>query len=406
MDPLLDAAIDRVYECAMAPSQWPLTLQKVADCFGDVGCILLYSRDDGSYGVIQSPSLDMLVPIYMDGGWNTRDTRAIRTRERGYFFGRDVITDRDVLTDDEIQTDPFYTEFLARFGLKYFAASMVSPDTHTEVALSVQRASGKPAYTDDELSRLAIIGKHVERALRLSIRLLDEGLAKNGLADALTRMDAGVFILDALGRVKFSNAAAEKFVGNGVDIGNDAKLRFALPHDAAAKTGRGSPLELLPHHQRPIQIPRQGSSRPLMAYLLPVPQSANPAYDFLSHARAIVLLIDPAGAPPDPALRSARADAGGIEGRSLGRLRRRAAGCGREARRRRGHGPQGAEKRVRENRGVAPERTRLADGAAGAQESRLGRFVFYGHIHPVMAGVRPSHPRLVSLKLARRGCPA
>lgn len=302
MDPLLDAAIDRVYECAMAPSQWPLTLQKVADCFGDVGCILLYSRDDGSYGVIQSPSLDQVVASYMADGWNSRDIRAIHARERGYFFGRDAITERDVVTEQEMASDPYYTEFLSGFGLRYFAAAMVSPDAHTEVALSVQRASGKPAYTDDELSRLAIIGKHVERALRLSIRLLDEGLAKNGLANALTRLDAGVFILDALGRVKFSNAAAEKFVGNGVDIGDDAKLRFALPHDVAPKTGRGSLIELLPHHQRPIQIQRPGMSRPLMAYLLPVPQSANPAHDFLSHARAIVLLIDPAGAPPDPTL--------------------------------------------------------------------------------------------------------
>lgn len=297
----LDAAIDQIYECAMAPSQWPLALQKVADCFDDVGCILLYSRDDGSYGVVQSPSLDVLIPAYMEG-WNTRDIRAIRSRERGYFFGRDVITDRDVVTEIEIQSDPFYTDFLNRFGLKYFAASMVSPDPHIEVALSVQRASDKPPYNGDELSDLAIIGKHVERSLRLSIRLLDEGCTKNGLAAALSRLDIGVFILDGLGRVRFSNSAAERFIGDGVELEGDARLRFTSSNEVSTRRRTSSVLDLLPNHQRPIQIHRQKSSRPLIAYLLPVPSSANPTHDFLKNARAIVLLMDSAGAPADPAL--------------------------------------------------------------------------------------------------------
>lgn len=295
----IDTAIDQIYECALAPSCWPIALQKVADCFGDVGCILLYNRDDGSFGVVQSHSLDRLIPEYAQN-WSMRDIRALRTRERGYFFERDVITDRDVVTESEIQSDPFYAEFLKKFGLKYFAASMVSPDSRTEVALSVQRAINKLPFTDEELAQLSILGKHVERALRLGIRLIDEETTNAALSDALSRLDIGVFILDSLGRVLHSNSFAQNLIGDGIDIVRD-RLRFVTATEASeGKSGflRGSSLS----YDRPVQIIRRNSSRPLTAYLLPVPTAASAGHDFLSQARALVLLIDPVSGPPDAAL--------------------------------------------------------------------------------------------------------
>ena len=45
-------AIEAVYQSAAEPSHWPLTLQAIADCFGDVGAILLYGKDDSSFGVV------------------------------------------------------------------------------------------------------------------------------------------------------------------------------------------------------------------------------------------------------------------------------------------------------------------------------------------------------------------
>lgn len=138
----LISAIEAIYIAAADPSHWPAALQAIADCFDDVGAILIYGRDDGSFGVIDSPSLESVTAEYALH-WSARDIRALRSRERGYFLNRDVITDRDVLTPDEIEMDPFYSDLLRRHGLKYFAAAIVSPDPRIEVALSVQRALGR-----------------------------------------------------------------------------------------------------------------------------------------------------------------------------------------------------------------------------------------------------------------------
>jgi hypothetical protein len=136
-----DYALKAIYDAALDPDRWPDALQAAADCTDDVGAILIYGRDDGSFGVIGSPSLDAVIEEYR-GAWSLRDIRANRTRERGYFINRGVLTDRDVVSVEEIETDPFYCEYLRRHGLKYFAASIVSPDPRVEVGVSVQRAVG------------------------------------------------------------------------------------------------------------------------------------------------------------------------------------------------------------------------------------------------------------------------
>jgi DNA-binding CsgD family transcriptional regulator len=305
MDRLFTTAVDEIYNAALDPARWSQALHAISECFGDVGAILIYGRDDGSFGVIESPALAPLMPEYRQE-WSRRDIRAFRARERGYFLGRDIITDRDILTPQEMETDPFYADFLARYDLKYFAAAIVSPDPHVEVALSVQRLRDKPEFSDEEIERLGRIGPHIEKALRLSIRLMDAELINMGLGAALARIGIGVFALDSLGRVVFSNPGAQAMLGDGLSIAND-RLRIG---DAAAQTDALAAIEqvLVDRPERtldpkPILLQRQRSRRPLALYVMPIPMQASTANKFLTHARAIVLVIDPeSSAPPDPSL--------------------------------------------------------------------------------------------------------
>jgi DNA-binding CsgD family transcriptional regulator/PAS domain-containing protein len=302
----LIAAIESIYIAAANPSHWPSTLQAVADCFDDVGAILIYGRDDGSFGVIESPSLEPVTAEYAQQ-WSNRDIRAIRSRERGYFLKRDVITDRDVVSPTEMETDPFYSDLLRRHGLKYFAAAIVSPDPRIEVALSVQRARGKAEYSEDELNVLERLAPHVERSLRLSIRLMDAQSVQAGLATALARIGIGVFALDSLGRVVFSNAASEALLGDGLNIMHD-RLVLANPQtsaDAVAAIRQaldGRP-ETIVWDAKPVLVHRQPPKRPLVLHVLPLPASKNSENQFLVSARAIILLSDPvASGVADPAL--------------------------------------------------------------------------------------------------------
>ena len=294
-------AVRSTYRASLEPSLWPDALQAIADALGDVGAILIYGRDDGKFGVVCSPSLQHCVAEYATA-WSGRDIRAIRCRERGYFFGRDVVTDRDVITRDEMADDPFYAEFLSKHGLRYFAAAMVSPDPRVEVAISIQRASERQEYTDDELALAGELGAHVETALRLSIRLMDAEIVNCGLSAALDTIGIGVLALDSLRRVTFKNATASSLLGDGIDLVNERLLAGPQVADkideeiekALAERGEA------PARPAPIVVARSGTARPLAVYVMPIPFVENPGTHFLGQARIMVLLVNPElDAPPD-----------------------------------------------------------------------------------------------------------
>jgi len=295
-------AVEAIYAAAPNPDRWPDALQAIADCLGDVGAVLIWRRDDGGFGTIVSPSLEAPQAEYQRYWWQ-HDIRAARAAERSWVQG-DIVTDRDIVTDAEAATHPFYTEFLARHGLRWVASVGVSPDPHVVVAISVQRGPDKPYFSSFELRTLERLGRHVEGALRLSVRLLDAELVKTGLGEALGKLNIGVLALDSLGRVTFSNPAADRMVGDGFSLSR-GRLRIASPEAQAALDAmiddRGGTFALL--DPSPTLVRRVHLDRPLTVYLLPIPMNSTPGGHFLTQARVIVLAIDPrTEGPPDPAL--------------------------------------------------------------------------------------------------------
>lgn len=298
-------AIDRIYEAALNPNLWPQTLQSIADCFGDVGAILIYGRDDGGFGVIGSPSLARTVEEHAQG-WSHRDTRANRFRERGYFLQSRVLSDSDILTEAEMAEDPFYTDFLARHGLKYFVAASLVPDRHVEVALSIQRRLGASPYTEDEKQLVDALSRHVERALRIGVQLLDGELVKNGLGEALSRLSVGVFALDSLNRIIFDNQSGRDLLGDGIEergnrlhiVKPATRIEFEKAAKAQSPSGDADDWAFV---SKPILVERQRTLRPLAVYLLPTSNALGEWAAFLGRTRCIAMIVDPdAHGPPDP----------------------------------------------------------------------------------------------------------
>jgi DNA-binding CsgD family transcriptional regulator/PAS domain-containing protein len=306
MDSPLLGAVEAIYAAAPDPALWPQALQGIAHCFDDFGANLIWQRDDGQFGVIVSPALEPAAKEYAREWWR-HDIRAQRAFAQLYRMRLEGVTDRTLVTDHEIETHPFYTEFLAKHGLKWVASTNVSPDPRVIVGISIQRGGNKPPFMDADLALLTRIGRHAENALRLSIRLLDAELSNLGTREALSRLGIGVFALDSLGRVIFVNAAGERLLGDGLEL-VDGRLRATAVAagvtfaQALTSTLPTAPLEV-PVEPKPLLIERVQTPRPLTVYILPVASQSRSTNEFLTHVRIIVLVIDPqAGAPPDPAV--------------------------------------------------------------------------------------------------------
>jgi DNA-binding CsgD family transcriptional regulator len=123
----------------------------------------------------------------------------------------------------------------------------------------------------------------------------------------LSRVGIGVFALDALGRVVFSNPVGQSLLGDGLSI-VDERLRVRGSNTdveieaAIATVVRGARPDMAAD-PKPLMVHRARSHRPLILYVLPVIGPLAPDDRLLSQARAIVLVMDPkSDDPPDPAL--------------------------------------------------------------------------------------------------------
>jgi DNA-binding CsgD family transcriptional regulator len=302
------AAIEAIYNAAPDPSQWPRALAAIANCFGDAGTLLFWVKDDGRFGTIVSDSLIEGQKDYEENGWASRDIRAQRSIERGYLFSGEPFTDRHICSEEEIRGHPCYVDFLARNNLGFVGAIAVSPDPHVGVMLCVQRnARLKPPFDDAELGILGRIGPHIEKSLRLSIRLLDTEWANIGLGEALARIGFGIFALDSLGRVVFSNPIGLGLLGDNLEIIRD-RLRLGSGEtrrviDALiSNVMRAERIDLI-EPQKPIVLERASNKTSLVVYLLPLAANLKETDYFLTRTRVIILVTESKiNEPSDPAV--------------------------------------------------------------------------------------------------------
>lgn len=217
-DRRLAEAVAAIYAAATAPALWPETLEAVARVFDDAGANLFYIRDDGSFGIVVTPSMVETQRDY-DAGWWRQDIATQRAIEYGYTDGVDAKTDRHVVSEEEIASHPYYRDFLRPRGFGWFAGVPISPDPRTALAMTVHRsAATKPPYTDEELALATWLGRHAEHALRLSARLLTAEMAAIAFSEALTRLDVGVFLVTGSGQVVVANHVAEGLVGDALTL--------------------------------------------------------------------------------------------------------------------------------------------------------------------------------------------
>jgi DNA-binding CsgD family transcriptional regulator/PAS domain-containing protein len=300
-------AIEAIYDAAPDPLRWPHALAAIAEYFDDVGAILIWYKDNGSFGTIVSERLAAAQKDYEENGWASRDIKAIRARELGYFFNGEPFADRHIGFDEEMKNHPCSVQFFAKHGLGWVGAVAVSPDPHVGVMLSVQRdARIKEQFSDEELEALRQISRTVEKSLRLSVKLLNAEITSVGLGEALARIGIGVFALDSRGLVIFSNPAGERLLGGAVQV-VEGRLRIGDSSSAAklaeaiSQSLHGMAPDLL-SDPKPIMVETAASDRRLAIYLLPIFQPII-AERFLTHTRAIVLVIEQKlDEPADPAI--------------------------------------------------------------------------------------------------------
>jgi len=228
-------AVEAIYDAAPDPSRWPQALGAISEYFDDVGAILIWHRNDGSFGTIVSERLAEAQRDYEENGWAVRDIKAIRAQEYGYFFNGEPFADRHIGYDEAMKNHPCSVQFFDKHSLGFIGGVAVSPDPHVGVALSVQRdARAKPQFSDAELEDLRKVSRHIEKSLRLSVRLLNAEVTNLGLGEALSRIGTAFSCWTRSARSSFQIRQHSGFWGTRFTCRRDACGSAALARMSAS----------------------------------------------------------------------------------------------------------------------------------------------------------------------------
>jgi DNA-binding CsgD family transcriptional regulator len=289
-DEELNVVVDRMYEAAVRPELWRPVLHELAMAANARGAQMLYHRPEAAALHTVSEGLDEVAEAFFREGWNVRNPREVRARRRGYALG-DVITDDDLFTKEELDREPWQTDFLDRYGLRWFLSFTAMPfDEIAPVVLTIERPAHLDPFSSQERTQLKTIVSHVQRAGQLSLGVA--AAAGAGLLDGLDRMYRGAMLLDDIGRVVALNGSAEKLLGDGLTISSSRLKATSRTADQAlqqlVESVTAPPPFRINTAYDAVAVPRS-RGRPIVLQAAPL---VNSARDFFRQACALVVLQD------------------------------------------------------------------------------------------------------------------
>jgi DNA-binding CsgD family transcriptional regulator len=297
----LGKACARLGDTVIDPTAWPDIISEISMAAGATGGALRQG-DIPTPDIPRSAAIDEAFKAYFTQGWRAMDIRTTRGRSL-LQAGQKVICDQDIVTPEEMQRLPFYSELLARHGLRWSAAVAFSAGPALW-ALSLQRTIRQGPFDRDERLRLALMSQQLTDVATLSLAIGRSALS--GATDALNAVRQPAVAIDRQGFVIAVNGGADALFDAQIRV----KDRRLLVCDADARCAIESLLDRLRDASDPAPVAcnpilvRRRDNVPVILRVLPVPGAARGP--FLG-ARALLALtaVEPRPRPPAALLVSA-----------------------------------------------------------------------------------------------------
>lgn len=272
---VLSALIGDIYDAALDASLWPGALEEIAGFVGGSAAGLL-SKDSVSrignahyYCGVDSHYIE----LYRETYWRFDPLAPLL-----FFSVAQITSIGDYIADDEFRQGRFYKEWVQPQGW-LDAANVVLDKSATSCAiLSVIRSEADGPVDGDMRRRMQLLVPHVRRAVLIgNVIDLRSGEAAS-FADTLDGISAGMFLVDAGGRIVHANASGRAMLderdflhaAGGRLLLNDLEADRTFGDVVAAAAGGDSSLGI-----RGIALPLASrSGEHYVAHVLPLTSGA------------------------------------------------------------------------------------------------------------------------------------
>jgi DNA-binding CsgD family transcriptional regulator len=295
-DVLLDL-VATVYEAALEPGLWPQVAEGASRAFEAPHTILsVLDRRGNELVRAASQSVTELNMV----GYQTFDTNP------GVAFvaltpPTTVALRAAMVSDSNLERLAFYQEMMRPLGSWHVALMNVHRDDATLAPMGFSRTRRQRPFDDGEVGALRSLAPHLNRALRVTLRMREMDARAEALAEMGDRALAAVVLTDAFGRVAEANRLARAILedADGLLI-RDGVLRAARSDDSARLARlideAAGGVEGLTFMRRSgvMQVVRRSCRRPLALVVSPTRAAASP----FGRSRAVTIAFaDPDRAP-------------------------------------------------------------------------------------------------------------
>lgn len=206
--------IGEIYDASLDPSLWPTVLGKIRTFVSGAGATI-YAKDATTKtgGV-----------FYDDGGISPHYTNLyfekyikLDPSTTVQFFGEPgtALSTNDLIPYEEFLETRFYKEWAQPQGLVDFLNAVLDRSTTSAMMFGVFRHERDGIVDDAMRARMGLLVPHVQRAMLISRAMERKAAEAATFADILDGLSAGMFLVDADGRIVHANAAAHAMVAEG-----------------------------------------------------------------------------------------------------------------------------------------------------------------------------------------------
>src|SRR5262249_29582913 len=132
-----------------------------------------------------------------------------------FFDVEEVITVSDIVSHEEFRKTLFYKEWVRPQGWIDAASAVLEKSATSYAAISVIRHERHGLIDDEARTRMGVLVPHVRRAVLIGQVIDVHKTEASTLADTLDGLSAGMFVVDATGRIIHANCSGQIMISDG-----------------------------------------------------------------------------------------------------------------------------------------------------------------------------------------------
>jgi len=266
--------VERLYEAALNPEGWQTMATDLARAFDSHSCAIQLRDIAAGQTIILSNTANYSTKALAD--YETHYHATDMYVDGAMKLGVNVpLIGSQVVDENKLLHSEYYADWLKGIGIFHLAGGMMAIDNDAVAGIGIHRAYGSQGFEIADREAMGLILPHLTRALQMYRKL--NGLERQGAVGlaALEAMAVGVLVVDAAGKLLFSNTVAERLLqkGQGITVSHghlraqfadrNPVLQHTIREAVAGFTGRSS-------HAGMIVLPRR-DALPLSLLVCPAP---------------------------------------------------------------------------------------------------------------------------------------